>query len=617
MIPVSEISKRLADRVLTVCELLIPGGRVEGGEYVCGDITGGEGKSLKVHLNGGHPGKWRDWANDDDHKGDLLDLWRIRRNLSPGEAIEQAKEFLGINEPKPIAKKTYAKAPQKDYKVPHPEGKVLRWFAEKRYITAETVKAFQVSFREDADGMRWIVFPSYSPTGELINRSYRSFPKTPEEKKEVRQDKGCAPSLFGWQCLKPEAMETREIILCEGQIDAMSWWQLGFPVLSIPNGSGMTWLDYEFDNLQMFERIFIAFDMDEKGKEMRRQVIRRLGPHRCLVVEMPHKDANECLKAGLTASDACKWITGAKMPEFEGIIVGNELDSRLRAGRAVKEAPFTLKIFDADWEMRKGLYFRPGEVTIWTGNSGHGKSTLLNWIQLCATCKKMNVFIASLEVRAEKTMERVAHASLASEGAQRSDENIFKWVELLGHRFILSDLVGYISQDMLLDQMKFAFHRYGVGQFFIDSLMRIEGLEEDYPAQGKFLNKLQEFAKTNGVHIHLVAHPSKNKEGRVRMMDIKGSTLMMNNADNIVVVTKNPEKEALDKSADQGDELPEFYHKMHDTEVTVEKQRETGWVGTFYLKFNRHDLTFGLSNKYSPPKPDKKSFRKEFNQNRY
>lgn len=613
MMPVGEISQRLADRVLDVCRMLLPGGKEVLGEWVCGDTNGNAGKSLKVNLNGGHPGKWRDWAAGDDERGDLLDLWRIVRSLSPGDAIQQAKEFLGISEPKPAQKKTYAKAPEKAYKQPHPEGQVLKWFAEKRKITAETVKAFKVTLREDPDGTRWIVFPSYGPTGEIINRSYRSFPKTKDEKKEVRQDKGCAPSLFGWHCLTPEAWEMKTVILCEGQIDAMSWFQWGMPVLSIPNGTGTTWLDYEWENLQMFERIYLAFDMDEQGREIRRKAIQRLGAHRCHIVEMPHKDANECLKQGMTTKEAQRLISLARMPEFEGIVVGSELIDRLRADMSVKEKPFTLKMFDHDWTYQKGLYFRRGEVTVWTGNSGNGKSTLMNWIQLCGVCQEKSVYVCSLEVKAENTAKKIAHASLCSDGEPRTMDNYELWLKLLGHRIVLCDVVGFIKQEVLFQQMHFAFQRYGVSQIFIDSLMRIEGLTENYSGQLDFLNKLQEFAKATGTHVHLVCHPSKIKDRKVGMFDVKGAGDIVNNADNVVVVTRNPEKSAIEKER----ELTDDEHKMHDTEVLVEKQREGGWTGTFYLKFNRFDYTFLPTDKYSPPKPDTRKRKPTWQDTRY
>jgi len=36
---------------------------------------------------------------------------------------------------------------------------------------------------------------------------------------------------------------------------------------------------------------------------------------------------------------------------------------------------------------------------------------------------------------------------------------------------------------------------------------------------------------------------------------------------------------------------------MHDTEVCVEKQRETGWEGAIKLKFNRKNFVFSAMEK--------------------
>ncbi|PKN08752.1 MAG: hypothetical protein CVU73_05790 [Deltaproteobacteria bacterium HGW-Deltaproteobacteria-8] len=44
---------------LGLLESLLPGGRQHGHEYVCGDLTGGPGKSLSVNTD---TGMWCDFA---------------------------------------------------------------------------------------------------------------------------------------------------------------------------------------------------------------------------------------------------------------------------------------------------------------------------------------------------------------------------------------------------------------------------------------------------------------------------------------------------------------------------------------------------------------------------
>jgi twinkle protein len=125
----------------------------------------------------------------------------------------------------------------------------------------------------------------------------------------------------------------------------------------------------------------------------------------------------------------------------------------------------------------------------------------------------------------------------------------------------------------------------------IDSLMRVQGLEENWPAQGEFCNRLQDFAKETGAHVHLVAHLAKPSQdaSRPSMYAVKGSSLMVNNADNVLLVLRNPEKEKRRKA---GKLTSEDERSMHDSEVIVEKQRETGWMGVIRMDFDSQKLRY-------------------------
>ncbi len=98
-----DIARRLADEAERVCQYLLPRGKREGHEWCVGSIGGEEGKSLKVHLTGHKAGVWSDFA--DGRGGDLLELWRQVKELSPHEAINQAKAWLGIKDSPPQVRK--------------------------------------------------------------------------------------------------------------------------------------------------------------------------------------------------------------------------------------------------------------------------------------------------------------------------------------------------------------------------------------------------------------------------------------------------------------------------------------------------------------------------------
>ena len=604
-ITAAEISAKMAERTEDVCRLLLPGGKSLKGEYLAGDVSGGEGITLKVNLDGAYRGTWRDWANDCD-RGDLIDLWRLCRGLSHGEAFRQVKEYLGIFDGVgQSAEKKYKAPPEKPTPSPKPEGVAYGFLTRTRKLDAETIKAFQVGTDNRA-----IVFPCLSPSGGLVNRSYRTIPAE-GEKKRVWQDEGCAPCLFGWQALPASAYESRTILLAEGQIDAMTWYQWGIPSLSIPAGSGQTWINYEWDNLAVFDKILIAFDQDEAGQRNADAVIKRLGPHRCHKVSYPYKDANEALQAGRGPSEARKWASEAKAPSLEGMVTANDLESRLLIESEPKPMPLCLPFFNKDWNLEQGFYFRPGEITLWTGATGNGKSTFLNFLQMHLANAKKFVFIASMEVKAETTLRRTIQSywgecGLDKDALERS--HYISWLTEFGENICFADKVGYMDSDDLFGMMDFAFRRYGCSHFMVDSLMRIEGLEEDAKATGDFMNRLANFAKQTGAHVHLVAHPRKMGAGqKAGAMDIKGSSLIANNADNIAGIARNQEKWDLQK---EGNSDPAEIRQMHDTEITVEKQRESGWTGTFYLDFDTRRLIYHESKSRIQSKPKEDAQKK-------
>lgn len=589
-ITASEISRRLSDRAESVCQILLPGGRQIKDEWVCSDVSGGEGNSLKVHLSGSHQGQWRDWASGEH--GDLIDLWRLSRNISRQEAFRQVKQYLGIREDVYQPPKEYSKPPVKNTVPPIPKGQAHNFLTGKRKLTESTLERFKICTENKA-----IIFPCYSPDGELLNRSYRTL----DENKQVWQDKDCPPCLFGWHALPESSYNERTVLLAEGQIDAMTWDQWGIPALSIPAGSGQTWINFEWDNLAIFDKLLIAFDSDASGQKNAQSVIARLGPHRCYLVQIPEKDANDALQAGRTAADAKEWIAKAKPPQLQGVISGTQMEARLLAEIAPKPKPFTLKFMDIDWEDdQKGFFFRDGEVTLWTGATGNGKSTFLNFLQSLILFEEKGIFVASMEIKPERTLRKMAECFYGICGTYRkaiTATDFQSWIWRYGEHITFADRVGFIAPDEILQMMNFTFKRYGAKHYVIDSLMRVEGLEEDYPKQGAFMNDLAEFSHRTGGHVHIVAHPRKMQAGRnPGALDIKGSSLIPNNADNVIAVSRNVEKWDLIKAGKLSKEEEEA---MHDAEVTVEKQRESGWSGTFYLKFDHRKLKFET---FVPPK---------------
>lgn len=92
----AEISRRLADRALSLAAEMFPGGHLEGHDYVCASrAQGGPGDSLKIVIAGTDRGTYRHFG--EGHGGDLIDLlahYRCDGDLK--EARREARRWLGL-----------------------------------------------------------------------------------------------------------------------------------------------------------------------------------------------------------------------------------------------------------------------------------------------------------------------------------------------------------------------------------------------------------------------------------------------------------------------------------------------------------------------------------------
>jgi twinkle protein len=428
-----------------------------------------------------------------------------------------------------------------------------------------------------------LVFESLAPNGELVARKVIGIDRGPDGKKRIHNEPGCAPSLFGWQAMPQDADVA---VITEGQIDAMTWHAMGFSALSVPNGVGDPgWVEYEWENLARFDRIYLSFDADEPGQKAVKEVARRLGLHRCWIVPAVagHKDANEALMAGATFADFSKAITDAKCwtpPEirrpsdFADAVIANLFDP---SGRKPGFWPETL---------HSKIGFRDGELSIWTGISGHGKSNLLLQVAMEAAAYGHKVAIASMEMPGHKTLIQAVKMG-SPFGPERLTPDLTRHLlERLGNRLWIFDLLGSVQLARLLDLMEYAARRYAVTHFVVDSLMKLDVSSEDYEAQRVTLNSLVSFARQNSAHVHLVCHARKQADENKNpgKMDVKGSGDIINQGDNILSVWRNKAKEEKARNVQLSDR-----EKMTvpDTIVYVEKDRENGEEQSIPLLFNK------------------------------
>lgn len=94
------IGKQLLSRAREYVPGWLPGGKLLGDEWRCGDIRGGAGNSFGVNLV---TGKWGDLNGGADRGGDLIALYAAIMGVEQGDAAKELADQLGMNVVKPVA----------------------------------------------------------------------------------------------------------------------------------------------------------------------------------------------------------------------------------------------------------------------------------------------------------------------------------------------------------------------------------------------------------------------------------------------------------------------------------------------------------------------------------
>ena len=585
----TDLSKELSNQALSVAQYLLPNGKKEGAEWRVGSLGGNPGKSLGVHIRGDKAGVWCDFESGES--GDLLDLWRLTRNLDMVQAIKEVKEYLNVRDITPnFVAQTKKYDPPVIKKFQAPISQVAEYLINDRKLTQETIDLFQIG---EAGS---VIFFPYIKDGETVMLKQDSI-RRGKDGKRLKEDyvgptsSNQKPILFGWQALKGDV---RRIIITEGEIDAMTWTQLGQPALSVPFGGGTgakhQWLENELDDLEMFDEVILAFDNDEAGDAAAKDLINRIGQHRCRVIEdMPCKDVNEALQRGLVDPSIAKgWVE--KSRHFDPVELKPAsafTDDVIEMFHPTGEEPG----FHSPWPYTNTrIKFRPAELTIVSGINGHGKSEVAGHLMLAAMEQGERICVASMELQPKRLLHRLMRQACGVTNSVPSIPFIRKGMDWTEDKLWLFDLTGTAKAKRVLEVFEYAHRRYGIKTFVIDSLMKCGINEEDNAEIKAFIENICDFKNKYSVHVFLVTH-QKKQESEVRRtgkMDVKGSGAITDLADNVLIVFRNKVRERIVEKLKSGQELSDDEQKIllkPQASVDVVKQRNGDWEGTISLWF--------------------------------
>lgn len=243
--------------------------------------------------------------------------------------------------------------------------------------------------------------------------------------------------------------------------------------------------------------------------------------------------------------------------------------------------------------------FRPGEVTIWGGANGQGKSLVTGQVAMSLCAQGEKVCIASFEMKPLKTLERMgrqwsginpAHAVMNNDRAM-----IEMVIDVYGQfrdwttgKLWLYDQQGTVDSAQVCAVVRYCAKEKGITHFFVDSLMKCVADEDDYNGQKRMVDELTAIARDNNIHIHLVHHIKKpaNEDHKPTKYDYKGSGAITDQVDNVITVWRNKIKE---KAKADGKEVRK---EDPDALLICDKQRHGEWEGNIGLWFSPQSMQY-------------------------
>jgi len=406
-------------------------------------------------------------------------------------------------------------------------------------------------------GKGWIKFP-YFKNSVCVNNKYRT------STKDFRQEKGGVKCLYRLD--KISKSDQTSLIITEGEIDALSCVQAGYEATSIPDGAPspetknfQTKFDFLNNTHKIFDKykkIILAGDNDKPGKKAIFELARRIGFERCYTVQYPDgcKDINDVLKSKDIAG-VKQVIKNAKPFPVEGIVSPQDCYNEL-----LQDYEYGIeKGLSTGWVDVDSLYtVRVGEMTIVTGIPGSGKSNFIDALCMNLILKhKWRIGAFSPEnwpvKRHMKTLlEKLIQKSFddSKYGTRMTPEDIKDGTFFLQDNFkFIMPRKEIMSVDTILKYARILCLQYGIKGLIIDPWNELEhqqkhGEREDQYIS-KSLTKIRQFARHNGLHIWVIAHPknlTKNSDGNYdppTMYDISGGAHWRNKADNGICVYRD------------------------------------------------------------------------------
>ncbi len=523
--------------------------------------------------------------------------------------------------------KKYEKPPQDVLKNIEVKEKAINWF-KSRGISKQTLDKFMIFTKEEwmpqtQQKENCICFP-YFRDGEMVNIKYR------DARKNFKLIKDAELIFYNIGSVG----ERKSLIIVEGEIDCLSLYETGYGVeritnevtgeienaefselvpISVPNGASkgsqrLDYLDSCSDWFAGLSEIIIATDNDDAGKQLKDELIRRLGVERCKTISYPIeevvpienglkrrcKDFNEVLMY-LGKDVVQNVIKNAQSIPVDGVYYLEDIfDSMLENfKRGIVLAPTTRFT-----EMDEYFRWKKGDITLCTGYGNHGKSFFMIQLMLTKSIHdgwKWGIFSPE-NFPANDFYDDIIEMYVGKWLKDMTEQEYIDACLFIDLHFFYVYPDNEHDINSIHEKFRHLVLKKGVDGVMIDPFNQLDSMQKAYQREDQYLSEIlkdvKRFALLNNVVYVIVAHP-KNPSHQpnqplpvVDMYDIAGGAMWGNKSDQILSYYR-----------------PNFHINKNSPEVTIyvqklKRKRTGGQLGQF-------DLTLLWSKKrYCDPQSD-------------
>lgn len=477
--------------------------------------------------------------------------------------------------------------------VPEEEAQLIKTMFQITKITNATLKKFGVRLFRPTKSLvfPWFGGPDCSLKGVKLLSAQITY------KDKVTYSEATVPKYSAYYNLFGLSLVGRldtEVVLTGSELDTLAVSQAtGLPSIALPRGVSCLppiLLPY----LEQFRRVTLWIGADIRSWESSKIFSRKLGLRRCSLVRPG--EFRPCPVEALAEGKNLSRIISTSIPAAHKSIVsfkqlredvyGELLNKEQVAGVKWTRFPELNRIL-------KG--HRKGELTVFTGPTGSGKTTFISEVALDLCMQGVNTLWGSFEIN----NVRLAKIMLTQFAMQRLEDNLEQydyWADKFEELpLYFMTFHGQQNIKTVLDTMQHAVYLYDINHVIIDNLQFMMGQEnltvDKFAVQDHIIAAFRKFATNSSCHVTLIIHPRKEEDDReLQTASIFGSAKASQEADNVLILQ---EKKLVTCPGRRS--------------LQVTKNRFDGDVGIFPLDFIKSSLTFSapVKGKHKFKKPTK------------